>query len=40
MKTGAFDQSFMTGDEYKTWLTEAAATHRQLMDKAGFLSAK
>jgi putative tricarboxylic transport membrane protein len=40
MKTGAFDQSFMTGDAFKAWLTEAAATHRQLMEKAGFLSAK
>ncbi len=40
MSTGAFDQSFMTGDAFKTWLAEAAATHRQLMEKAGFLSAK
>jgi putative tricarboxylic transport membrane protein len=40
MKEGAFDPSFMTGDAYKTWLTDAAATHRQLMEKAGFLSAK
>ena len=40
MKEGAFDQSFKAGDDYKAWLTEAAATHRQLMEKAGFLSAK
>ena len=40
MKEGAFDPSFKAGDDYKAWLTEAAATHRQLMEKAGFLSAK
>jgi hypothetical protein len=27
----------MVGTEFKNWLGEAAATHRQLMQKAGFL---
>jgi putative tricarboxylic transport membrane protein len=37
MEKGAFNQSFMTGTEFKSWLSEAAATHRRLMQKAGFL---
>ena len=37
MAKGAFNQSFMTGDEFKKWLTDASAQHQQLMDKAGFL---
>ncbi len=37
MEKGAFNQSFMTGAEFKKWLGEAAATHKQLMEKAGFL---
>jgi putative tricarboxylic transport membrane protein len=37
MREGAFDTSFMTGDEYKKWLTGAMAQHKQLMDHAGFL---
>lgn len=38
MAKGAFNQSFMTGDEYKTWLAGAADLHKDLMTKAGFLS--
>ncbi len=38
MEKGAFNTTFMTGDEYKAWLTKAADTHRNLMDKAGFLA--
>ena len=37
MAKGAFNQSFMTGDEFKKWLDDAAAEHQKLMDKAGFL---
>jgi putative tricarboxylic transport membrane protein len=37
MEKGAFNQSFMTGAEFKSWLSEAAATHRKLMEKAGFM---
>jgi putative tricarboxylic transport membrane protein len=37
MEKGAFNQSFMTGSEFHKWLTDAAATHHQLMEKAGFL---
>jgi putative tricarboxylic transport membrane protein len=40
MKTGAFNTSFKTGEEFKTWLTDAAALHKQLMEKAGFLAKK
>jgi len=37
MEKGAFNQSFMTGAEFNKWLTGAAATHHQLMEKAGFM---
>ncbi len=37
MSKGAFNQSFMSGAEFQKWLSEAAATHQQLMQKAGFL---
>ncbi len=36
----AFNQSFMTGAEYAKWVTDAEATHRTLMEKAGFLLKK
>jgi putative tricarboxylic transport membrane protein len=39
MQKGAFNQSFMTGDEFHKWLSDAAAEHQQLMEKAGFLKA-
>ena len=35
---GAFSNTFMTGDEYKAWLTKAADTHKELMTAAGFLA--
>jgi putative tricarboxylic transport membrane protein len=38
MEKGAFNTTFMTGDEFKAWLTKAADTHRDLMEKAGFLA--
>lgn len=37
MEKGAFNTSFMVGDEFKKWLTAAAAEHHKLMEKAGFL---
>ncbi len=38
MAKGAFNQSFMTGDEFKAWLAKAAANHKDLMTKAGFIA--
>lgn len=38
MAKGAFNTTFLTGDEYRTWLTKAADTHKDLMEKAGFLA--
>ncbi len=38
MATGAFNQSFMTGDEFSKWLDKAADQHEELMKKAGFLA--
>jgi tripartite-type tricarboxylate transporter receptor subunit TctC len=37
MNKGAFNQTFMTGDEFKAWLTKAEDLHKQLMTKAGFV---
>jgi tripartite-type tricarboxylate transporter receptor subunit TctC len=37
MVKGAFNQTFMTGDEFKAWLTNAAGVHKDLMTKAGFI---
>ena len=37
MAKGAYNQSFMSGDEFKAWLTKAAALHKDLMTKAGFI---
>jgi putative tricarboxylic transport membrane protein len=37
MNKGAFNQSFMVGDEYKAWVAEAETRHKGLMEKAGFL---
>lgn len=38
MTKGAFNQSFMTGEEYKTWVSNAATLHKDLMTKAGFIA--
>ena len=38
MKNGAFNQSFMTGDEYVKWVAEAEKHHETLMKEAGFLA--
>jgi putative tricarboxylic transport membrane protein len=37
MAKGAFNQTFMTGDEFKAWLTNASGQHKDLMTKAGFI---
>jgi putative tricarboxylic transport membrane protein len=37
MAKGAFNTTFMTGDEFKGWLQKAADTHKDLMTKAGFI---
>jgi putative tricarboxylic transport membrane protein len=38
MQKGAFNTTFMAGDEFKAWLGKEATNHRQLMEKAGFLA--
>lgn len=38
METGAFNQTTMHGAEFTAWLKEAEATHRKLMETAGFLA--
>jgi tripartite-type tricarboxylate transporter receptor subunit TctC len=38
MEKGAFTNTFMTGDEYKAWVAEAATLHKDLMTKAGFIA--
>jgi putative tricarboxylic transport membrane protein len=38
MAKGAFNTTFMTGDEFEAWLGKAEATHKTLMEKAGFLA--
>jgi tripartite-type tricarboxylate transporter receptor subunit TctC len=39
MQNGAFNQTTMSGDEYKKWLEKAEKTHHDLMKEAGFLAA-
>ncbi len=34
----AFNTTFLTGKDYVAWVTKAEATHRQLMQEAGFLA--
>ena len=38
MKDGAFNQTFMTGDEYLKWVENEEKRHRELMKEAGFLA--
>jgi putative tricarboxylic transport membrane protein len=38
MKNGAFNQSFMTGNEYTAWLGKEEKRHEELMKAAGFLA--
>jgi len=39
MQNGAFNQTSMSGAEYKAWLEKAEKTHHDLMKEAGFLAA-
>ena len=38
MSKGAFNTTFMTGDEYEAWVAETADLHQELMAEAGFLA--
>jgi tripartite-type tricarboxylate transporter receptor subunit TctC len=38
MDKGAFNQTTMTGDEFKSWLEKNEKTHTELMTEAGFLA--
>jgi len=38
MAKGAFNTTFMTGDEFRAWVQKAAETHKDLMTKAGFVA--
>jgi tripartite-type tricarboxylate transporter receptor subunit TctC len=40
MEKGAFNQSFMTGDEYAKWVAAADKLHEDLMREADFLAKK
>jgi putative tricarboxylic transport membrane protein len=40
MERGAFNQSFMAGEEYAKWVAAAEKTHEELMKEAGFLAKK
>jgi tripartite-type tricarboxylate transporter receptor subunit TctC len=38
MAKGAFNTTFMSGDEYKAWVKATNERHKELMTKAGFLA--
>ena len=38
MEKGAFNQTYMTGNDFKQWLEKAETMHRDLMKEAGFLA--
>ena len=38
MKDGAFNQTFMAGDEFKAWVEGAEQNHKGLMQEAGFIA--
>jgi len=40
MKNGAFNQTFMTGDDFAKWVAKEETRHQGLMKEAGFLAAK
>jgi putative tricarboxylic transport membrane protein len=40
MEKGAFNQTFMAGANFTKWLETAEATHRTLMQEAGFMAPK
>ena len=37
MKNGAFNTTFMTGDDYAKWVAGEEKRHQELMKEAGFL---
>jgi tripartite-type tricarboxylate transporter receptor subunit TctC len=39
MHDGAFNQTFMAGDDYAKWVDKEEQRHRELMKAAGFLAA-
>jgi tripartite-type tricarboxylate transporter receptor subunit TctC len=39
MEQGAFNQTFMSGNEFKQWVEKADKLHYELMKDAGFLAA-
>ena len=39
MEDGAFNQTFMTGDDFRKWVEAAEKTHYDLMKEANFLAA-
>jgi putative tricarboxylic transport membrane protein len=40
MNEGAFNQTFMTGEEFAAWVAKEEARHETLMKDAGLLAAK
>ncbi len=40
MSDGAFNTTFMVGDEYAKWVAENEKIHESLMKEAGFLASK
>ena len=40
MEQGAFNQTFMSGDQFATWVADNDKRHYELMKDAGFLAAK
>lgn len=40
MERGAFNQTFMTGAEFRKWMADNENIHKQLMSEAGFLAKK
>jgi putative tricarboxylic transport membrane protein len=38
MNQGAFNTTFMTGDDYAKWVEKEEKTHQSLMKEAGFLA--
>jgi tripartite-type tricarboxylate transporter receptor subunit TctC len=40
MQKGAYNTTFMSGEDFKGWLTKAEQQHKDLMTKAGFLAKK
>jgi putative tricarboxylic transport membrane protein len=40
MNKGAFNTTFMTGDEYRDWVAKTAEVHENLMAEAGFLASQ